>query len=615
MPELPQTVDYIVVGGGTAGNVVAARLAERGFSVLVVEAGKDESAEPEIRIPGLFVKNSMNEERNWNIKSTPQSHVNGRQIPLPRSEAIYLVFEKPKLNISVDFSGKSLGGTSNVNYMQLNYPAAREFNEGSIQSLGIEGWSWDDLLPYFKKFEKINTDTTIDAHIQPQPNVHGDSGPVEATLPVETTPSRELWFKTMNEIGVKTNPDVKSGSNLGVWNCFQAIDSKNRARVSSDTAYIKPALSKLPNLHVATEAHVSRVLLSAPGDGSLPVAEGVEFIQGGEKRTVKALKEVVVSAGTYGTPQVLELSGIGDKNVLSKHDFTRDENQRLTYIILDVQRTIHWRPLPSSYHLAWIPSTHYETIQPRLRGKCKDKRRGKFAIIPLSFATLPANRILSAEAKAALKDGLRQAAKNADNALVPKMVELQLGWLDSDEVAFLEYIESSAFMPSNTTTPEPGKCYFTVACCLQFPLSRGTVHIASTDPMEKPLVDPQFLSAKTDLDIIVAGFKFIQGLFTQSKTFAEGVVGEVAPATGGDDEKLREYIKNNLNVVFHPVGTAAMLPRELGGVVDKDLKVYGVDGLRVADASIFPIEFSTHPMATVYAMAEKAADIIGGSSA
>ncbi|KAJ8095351.1 hypothetical protein PM082_023121 [Marasmius tenuissimus] len=588
MPELPQTVDYVVVGGGTAGNVVAARLAERGFSVLVVEAGKDESAEPEIRTPGLFVKNHMNEERNWNIKSTPQCNANGRQISLPR--------------------GKSLGGSSNLNYMQLNYPAAQEFNE-AFRALGIEGWSWDDLLPYFKKFEKINTDTTIDAHIQPHPNVHGDSGPIEATLPVETTPSRELWFKTMNEVGVKTNPDVKSGSNVGVWNCFQAIDSKNRARVSSDTAYIKPALSKLSNLHVATEAHVSRVLLSTPSDGSLPVAEGVEFIQGGEKVTVKASKEVVVSAGAYGTPQVLELSGIGDKNVLSKHGIT----------------TLVESPGVGANLLFELPPgvDSFDTLRndpAKAAGEMQrylTERRGKFALIPLSFATVPANKILSAEAKAALKDGFRQAAKNADNPLIPKMVELQLGWLDNDEITFLEFIESSAFSPSVTNLiPEPGKSYFSVACCLQYPLSRGTVHIASTDPLEKPLVDPQFLSSKTDLDVMVAGFKFIQGL-TQTKTFAEGVVGEVSPATKDDegDIKLREYIKNNLGVVFHPVGTAAMLPKELGGVVDKDLKVYGVDRLRVADASIFPIEFSTHPMATVYAMAEKAADIIGGSSA
>ena len=142
------------------------------------------------------------------------------------------------------------------------------------------------------------------------------------------------------------------------------------------------------------------------------------------------------------------------------------------------------------------------------------------------------------------------------------------------------FIESSTFIPSSThPKPEPGKNYFVIHCCLQYPLSRGTVHIASKDPLEKPVVDPQFLSRQTDMDVLLTGTKFVQKLGA-TETFQNGVIGEFFPAEEGDAE-LKEYIKDTLDIVFHPVGTAAMLPKDLGGVVDKDLKVYGVDRLRV----------------------------------
>ncbi|KAK1215287.1 hypothetical protein PQX77_022105 [Marasmius sp. AFHP31] len=590
---MPDTVDYVVVGGGTAGNALAVRLAEKGHSVLILEAGKDVSAEPEVRTPGLFLPNHMNPERNWMFMSTPQTHLNGRQVFLPR--------------------GKSLGGTSNINFMQLNRPSANELDD-AFKAFGVDGWSWDDLLPYYRKFEKVNTTSSVDTYIIPSDHAHGSSGVVEATLPAETTVTRELFFKAMNEVGLHTNHDATSGKNIGVWNSFQAIDS-NGFRISSDTAYLKPNLSRLSNLHVVTEAYATRVLFTKSAGEALPTAEGVEYIQNGEKRTVKANKEVILSAGSYHTPQLLELSGIGDPKVLAKHGINTVAESAGVGANLRTSSSEHVL-VPLVFELAAGVDTFDRLLDPAVAAEEQRKylagEKGKLAVVPLSYAVVPGDKVFSVEEKAAFGDAIRNISQTADHPFVSKMADLHRKWLD-DGAAFLEVLELSAFYPSSSApAPGPGKTYVTFLCALQYTASRGTVHITSNNPEDKPEVDPEFLSKGSDLEALLAGVKFVRKI-VETKAFRDSVVGEVAPGKDGDDdEKLKEYIKTNLGITYHPVGTAAMLPKELGGVVDRNLKVYGTENLRVVDASIFPIEFSVHPMATIYALAEKAADIIGG---
>ncbi|KAJ8091683.1 hypothetical protein PM082_020918 [Marasmius tenuissimus] len=597
---MPDTVDYVVVGGGTAGNALAVRLAEKGHSVLILEAGKDVSAEPEVRMPGLFLPNHMNPERNWMFMSTPQTHLNGRQIFLPR--------------------GKSLGGTSNINFMQLNRPSAHELDD-AFKAFGVDGWSWVDLLPYYRKFEKLNATSSVDTYIIPSDHAHGNSGAVEATLPVETTVTRELFFKAMNEVGLDTNHDATSGKNVGVWNSFQAIDS-NGSRISSDTAYLKPNLSRLPNLHVATEAYATRVLFTKSTGETLPTAEGVEYIQNGEKRTIKANKEVILAAGSYHTPQLLELSGIGDPKVLAKYGInTVAESRYLLFgeplkAAADYTLTQEHVLVPLVFELASGVDTFDRLLDPAVaveeQRKYLEGGKGKLAVVPLSYAVVPGDKVFSVEEKATFGDAIKEISQTTDHPFVSKMANLHRKWLD-DGAAFLEVLELSAFYPSSSApAPGPGKTYVTFLCALQYTASRGTVHITSNNPEDKPEVDPEFLSKDSDLEALLAGVKFVRKI-VGTKAFRDSVVGEVAPGKDGDDdEKLKEYIRTNLGVTYHPVGTAAMLPKELGGVVDRNLKVYGTENLRVVDASIFPIEFSVHPMATIYALAEKAADIIGG---
>uniref|UniRef100_A0A0W0G5T9 Putative alcohol oxidase n=1 Tax=Moniliophthora roreri TaxID=221103 RepID=A0A0W0G5T9_MONRR len=573
-------VDFLIIGGGTAGIPVATRLAERGHSVLIIEAGENVSASPEVRIPGLFVENLKNLQLNWAFTSTPQEHAGGRVIPLPR--------------------GKSLGGSSNINFMQLNRPSAQEFND-AFAAFGIEGWSYEDLLPYYRKFESLtaNPEAFSTAHVQPDSAVHGDHGPLAVTVPVGTTPTRELFFKAMNELGVKTLSDCANGNNVGTWNSFQAIEGKGCTRASADTAYLIPSLAKLPNLRVLSGAYVTRIIFDSSTNEGDVVATGVEYTKGDSTHSVKANKEVIICAGTYQTPQILELSGIGDHDILSK---------------FGIKTLVHSPGVGAnlridSYDTLFDPAVAAEEMK-----KYQTERKGKFSTIPLSFAVLSADRVMSAEQTVNYKERLRQTATRNGNPFVSKMVDLQLGWIDKG-LAFLEVMESSSFYPSTVQpAPEPGKAHVSFHLALQYPLSRGTVHINSSDPLDRPVINPNFLAEDIDTENLLVACGFARKL-ASTKVFSEAIVKEISPGPAiGDVEGLKEYIKDNFFVVYHPVGTAAMLPKELGGVVDSKLKVYGAKNVRVVDASIFPIEFSVHPMATIYAVAEKAADIIGGST-
>ncbi|KAK7062665.1 hypothetical protein VNI00_000153 [Paramarasmius palmivorus] len=479
------SADYLIVGG-----------------VVIIEAGEDVSAIPEVRIPGqscifqyaektalhsnlgLFVENLKNPQLNWAFTSTPQKHADGRIIPLPR--------------------GKSLGGSTNLNFMQLNRPSANEFND-AFAALGIEGWSYEDLLPYFQKFEKVtkNPETFSAAHMEPEPSIHGGSGPLEVTAPADTTETRELFFKAMNEFGVKTIPDCANRNNVGTWNSFQAIEPTGCTRASADTAYLKPALAKLPNLQVLSGAYVTRLVLRSSDESEEVVATGVEYTKGDKTYLVKANKEVIVCAGAYQTPQILELSGIGNRYPFQ----------------------VRYRNLGTCSRCGG-QSTQTE-------------RKGKFSIVPLSFAVLPADKVMTSEEVVKYKDLLRQTAAKGGDPIVSKMVDLQLGWIDKG-LAFLEVMESPSFYPTSVQAmPEAGK-----------DTSPSTWHYNILCRVERPAIDPNFLSEDVDMENLLAACRFVRN-FVGTKVLSEAIVKEVAPAIDIDNaEGLREYIKTNFFVVY-----------------------------------------------------------------
>ncbi|TFK43894.1 4-nitrobenzyl alcohol dehydrogenase-like protein [Crucibulum laeve] len=297
------------------------------------------------------------------------------------------------------------------------------------------------------------------------------------------------------------------GDNLGAWPCSLAIHPKTANRISSATAYYEPNKNK-DNLVVITGAHATRIIFSSIQSGEA-VAESVEYSKNGSIYTISAKKEVILAAGAFQTPQVLELSGIGDTALLAKHGVST---------VID---------LPS------VGQNYREQF-----------------LLPF-------------------------------------------------------------FSPTRARmTPEPGKNYTSFGCAVVHPYARGSIHIKSSDPLAPPEINLSVFDNPVDLAIMVAAVKYTRKLVA-TEVFKPVVAQEVVPGPSVQtDEEIEEYVRNAVGTTFHPVGTAAMLPRELGGVVDAQLKVYGTRNVRVVDASIIPVQISAHPLATVYAVAEKAADII-----
>ncbi|KAF9012266.1 alcohol oxidase [Hymenopellis radicata] len=578
------TFDYIFIGGGTAGLPTAARLAELSptLSILVLEAGKNVSSNPDTRIPGSYPQNLGNPEFDWAFSSTPQSHAGGRPVYLPR--------------------GKSLGGTSNLNFMQVNRANIEEYN--TFADFGINGWGWKDLLLYFKKYENLTASqkSQDQAHVTVNSSVHGTDGPVDVTYPIEITAAQDYFFQAMNELGVPSNPDSSSGDNRGVWTSTCAIDPTTATRVSADTAYLKLNGS---NLHIMTEARVSRILFKTSQKGEV-VADEVEFIQDGKVVRAKATKEVILSAGAYQTPQILELSGIGDPAILAKYGISSvvdlpTVGKNLQEHIY-VSTTFELKPSYTSWDVLRDPVVAAAEFQ-----KYETDKTGKLTTVPFAFAFISPDELWDKQEVSDIKKKL--GTSDSETPFTHKMSDIQKNWLSS--VPFVEIMWIGYFMPSNVKAePDAGKNYYSLAACLEHPLSQGTVHIQSANVTENPVIDPQFFAKDLDMDIILDGIKYCRKV-AETKALAEITVGEVAPGDNiQSNTDLREYAKSNFSPVFHPIGTAAMLPKELGGVVDAHLRVYGTANLRVVDASILPLHFTAHPMATLYAIAEKAAEMI-----
>jgi len=284
--------DFVVIGGGLAGLVIAARLAEDpDVTVGVLEAGQDVSQSLNTKVPGFASRDFANSEVTWKFFSTPQPGANDRRLFLPR--------------------GRSLGGSSNLNFLQLGRASAAEYD--AFETLGSKGWNWQELLKYFKKSETLAYSPNEQHGVKPDIACHGTFGPVFKSLPRWTNPMIQPYVKSCEKLGILLNPDGANGNTVGVWSAPACtIHPETATRVSSATAYYEPNKTKR-NLVAITGAHVTRIVFNGK------VAEGVEYFKDGKLESVSVKKEVVLSAGAFQTPQILELSGIGDEKILQSH--------------------------------------------------------------------------------------------------------------------------------------------------------------------------------------------------------------------------------------------------------------------------------------------------------
>ncbi|MCJ1403253.1 hypothetical protein MMC11_006476 [Xylographa trunciseda] len=594
--------DFIIVGGGTAGLVLANRLTENPeIQVVVVEAGADRLNDPKITIPGLLPTLYDDPLYDWSFTTVPQENLNGRRIPQGR--------------------GKVLGGSSAINVLALVYPSKASIDTWA--QLGNKGWDWAGLEPYYKKFNTYNppsTDTAkslgtsyIDTRIQ------GTSGPIHSCFPEFHGPLGDAWIKTFQNLGLPNTGDPLSGTSLGGFSYMSTINPKTWERSHAGSGYYAPVADR-PNLHVITERLVEKLAIERSDAGDIS-ATGVYISHEGKSTLLRARMEVLLCAGAFQSSQLLELSGIGNPEVLRKHGIDVivenvhvGENLQdhpltgLSFEVVDGLRTVDMIRDPQ---VAQDAMTVYTT-----------SRQGPLTSNFHSFATFPIVDAITepghSEVLQLLDKHLAAAPNSSAQPEAAQFAAIRRILENPDEgSAFMVMGASQAHFNGTTqkdifTISDPLN-YISFFVGSSYPFSRGTVHITSASVHDLPAVDPQYFSHPLDLEILgrhmhwvptIAGTPPLATfLKPNGSRLPKGVdLGTLAAA--------KEHIRNNVTTYSHPCGTCAMLPKELGGVVDERLRVYGVQGLRVVDASIFPLIPKVNIQSTVYAMAEKAADLI-----
>ncbi|EGY16102.1 hypothetical protein VD0002_g1423 [Verticillium dahliae] len=568
------TYDYIVVGGGTAGVAVAARLSEGlpNAKILLIEAGPAVSDEPRINIPGMK-GSTLGTKYDWNFTTVPQQHVNNRVLPVNR--------------------GRVVGGSSALNLMTYDRAAVAEYN--SWEELGNEGWNWKNMIAAMMKSETFtgkNTDTYGSAGV-------GDSGPVKAVVNREIPVHQESWMPTLNALGIKTNLESLGGNPLGVMYQPSSIDPTIYNRSYSANAYLPIAK---PNLRVLSDTTVAKVNLVAAGGGH--VATGVTLANG---TFIRARAEVIVSAGAVQSPALLEASGIGQAPVLAAAGIAQ---------LID------------------LPGVG-ENLQDHLRIMTSYQLKPEFLSFDIlrSNATFAAEQLALWNArKKSLYDytgsgytfttwqqaigdqsNLVALAKKAAGEDISAVDKKKIEFLNDPSVPQLEVIFSDGYTGVKgyppASSPLFGQGFFTLIGVVMHPLSRGSIHINPANPSGKPVINPNYLGHEHDIEAVVQTAKYCRKIAT-TEPMKSLWVNEYEPGLDNvqTDAQWRDYALRTTLSIFHPSGTCAMLPKKDGGVVDANLKVYGTSNLRVVDASIIPLLISAHIQTAVYGLAEIASE-------
>ncbi|KAI0061281.1 alcohol oxidase [Artomyces pyxidatus] len=582
-----------MIPGGTAGNVIAARLSEPASelkNVLLIEAGPSNFDFATIAIPFAAGTLSPFTPVDWNYTSVVQPGLNNRSIPYPR--------------------GHVLGGTSSTNYMVWNTGAADEWDRYANVT-GDPSWSWDSILPIIKSIEALSPPADHhDTTGQIKPSLHGTSGPVGVSLQGYPSHIDGKVFKAIDELPSEVfyNEDMGSGFPLGVGWSLSSV--KNGSRVSSATAYLDPALAaNRVNLDVLINTQVTRLI---PTDASqdAPAFLGVEFTQSasgksclcdlmdfqftifslGPYHILNATTEVILSAGAVSTPQLLMLSGIGDKTALA--DFNIESIADLP----DVGRNLQdHTALPNvwSINVSSSPDDmkRNTTLFNDMLEEWATTRTGQLAtspIGPIGWFRIPDNSSIY--------------GTTTDPSAGPATPHYEFIFAE----IFSSYVE-----------PEPTSGHhMIISSNLISPTSRGSITLASASPFDAPLIDPALLNSDFDIFTMVEAIKAAQRFLT-APAWDGFVLGQYGLFEGvTSDEEIEKYARNTASTVFHPSSTAYMSPFGAShGVTNPDFTVKGTRGLRVVDASVFPYVPLMHPQGYIYVLAERAASIIKAGKA
>ncbi|KAK6355148.1 hypothetical protein TWF696_004268 [Orbilia brochopaga] len=589
----PATFDYIIAGGGTAGLTIAARLSEDpAVTVAVIEAGENRVDDLNILAPGLLTALYSNPRYDWNFHTVPQADVDNKIYAHPR--------------------GKVLGGSSAINFLFWTHPSRKDIDNWG--KLGNEGWSWNALKPFFKKSEDYTAPSwKVQSDLKTQyviPQTHGASGAIKAGFPDWYTEISEAWPRTFAKLGLAVEGDPADGVALGGYTNLLNLDLSSHTRSYAATDYYEPNADR-PNLHVFTGSLVRKIVLTKRQ--GVNVATGVEFSKDGVVTTIHAAKEVILSAGSYGSPQILELSGIGKANLLRKHGIpVVVDNPNVGENLQDH----NYVPLGFEVNdgIFTLDSFRDEAVFNAALQEYLTAKTGPISVSGASSALLSLPQIAGSGYKlpryktpARPNPGLaEQYALQLEDIFKEAVVqELTLGaginpiWQNDTSKLFNSGLPTGNFL--------------SILGVLEHPFSRGSVHIASADPAAYPIIDPKYLSHPLDIEILskivlhvqkVARTAPLSNLLKNGGRKYQPGYHEITPAN------VEAWIKTALQSEFHPSGTCSMLPRAKGGVVDAKFRVYGVQGLRVVDASVFPLLVRANIQSLVYAVAERAAEFI-----
>lgn len=528
--------DYVIVGAGTAGCVLAGRLSEDpGTRVVVIEAGPMDR-HPLIHIPAAVAAAIGTSKLNWRFATVPQTHLNGRSIPIPR--------------------GHVVGGSGSINGMVYFRGHPTDFDDWA--AAGNPGWSYREVMPYFLRSE--NNDAYRGSPY------HGQGGPMNVIFIKRPNPMTPAFLAAMDSLGFKLNDDFNGADPEG-YGPRQGTICKGR-RVSTATAYLKPA-SHRANLTVLTNTRAARIRIENRR------ATGVDVLTPEGPRCLTARREVIVTGGSILSPQLLMLSGIGDEEAL-----------RAAGVAV-------------KHHLPGVGANYHDHLAV---GVLMEMRNSE------SY-------------------GISWRAAPRDLMNIVEYALFRTGPLASNVFEATGFVRTSPELPRPDVQivfqaarrnphpfPFPLGHGFAINAVGLYPKSRGTVRLASPDPRAAPLIDPQLFSHPDDVATLLRGLKFGRRI-SRAPSFARYRAVEVQPGPDvQDDTALVEYIRRGSSTVHHPCGSCRM-GSDAQAVVDAQLRVHGIEALRVADASIFPHVVGGNTNAAVVMVAEKAADLIRGIAA
>jgi choline dehydrogenase len=529
-----ETYDFIIVGAGSAGCVLANRLTEYPKpKVLLIEAGgKDRN--PWLHVPVGYFKTIHNPNLGWGYRTDPEPNMAGREILWPR--------------------GRVLGGTSSINGMIYIRGQSEDYDHW--RQLGNTDWGWDDVLPYFKKAENQASGNQIE-----HSDLHSSGGPLSVTDYPDHHVLSEAFISACEQVGIKHNDDFNGQTQDGAG--YYQMTILNGRRASTAQAYLKPAIRR-SNLRVISNALVSRIRFEGTK------ATGVTYTKGGETKIASA-REIILCGGTINSPQLLQMSGIGEGRHLKNLgiDVVKEA--------LAVGRNLQDHLQAQVVYRCKSPITINDDLksyrkQARILGKYLWSRGGPMAGGPSSVGAF-------------IKSNDRVATADLQFHMMPLSVQ-RPGVVD----------DFSGFtFCTNQSRPE----------------SRGEIMIRSDDHTYAPSIKPNYLDAKVDQEAIIAGIRMLRKI---AGAFAFDMFRDLECRPGDQvntDDEILDYARRTAATMYHPVGTCRMGP-DLNAVVDTKLRVRGVDGLRVVDASVMPTLISGNTNAPTIMIAEKAADMIRG---